>query len=212
MNAAPAHRRPSEGADRRIVLATGNAGKAAEIRAILGDLGYPLLSLTEAGVSAPPVVETGRSYAENAIAKAVAIVNASGFAALADDSGIEVDALDGRPGVLSARFGGMRARTDADRVRLLLEMLDGVPMARRTARFRCVVAFAVAGNRTATREGVVEGRIALEPRGSSGFGYDPVFLLPDGRTMAEVGEEKQRISHRAQALAAMREVIPTLVG
>lgn len=194
----------------RLVLATRNAGKVREIRGLLADSGWQVLSPEDLRVDPPVPVEIGRSYAENAIMKAVALTGAVGLPALADDSGLEVDALDGRPGVFSARFGGPRARTDADRVRLLLQALEGVPPARRTARFRAVVALTLPGNRTITREGVIEGRIALEPRGTSGFGYDPIFELPDGHTMAEIGEEKQRISHRAQALHAIVEVLATL--
>ncbi|MDP2327553.1 MAG: RdgB/HAM1 family non-canonical purine NTP pyrophosphatase [Dehalococcoidia bacterium] len=196
--------------DRRIVMATGNAGKVREFRAILGGHGWELLTPAEAGVEIPPVVETGRSYVENAISKAVAIARASGLPAIADDSGIEVDALDGRPGPLSARFGGARCQTDAERTALLLQMLEGVPTARRGARFRAVIALARPGNRAVVREGVLEGRIALAPRGADGFGYDPIFELPDGRTTAEIGEEKHLISHRARALHAMAGALDRL--
>jgi XTP/dITP diphosphohydrolase len=194
----------------RLVLATRNAGKLREMREILADSGWEVLTPEDLRVDPPPPVEIGRSYAENAIMKAVALTRVADLPALADDSGLEVDALDGRPGLFSARFGGPRARTDGDRVRLLLQMLEGVPAARRTARFRAAIALSLPGNRTITREGVVEGRIALEPRGTNGFGYDPIFELPDGRTMAEIGEEKQRISHRARALRAMADVLATL--
>lgn len=196
--------------EHRIVMATGNAGKVREFRAILGGHGWELLTPAEAGVNVPPVVETGRSYTENAISKAVAIARATGLPALADDSGIEVDSLDGRPGPLSARFGGPRCQSDAERTALLLQMMEGVPAARRGARFRAVIAFARPGNRAVVREGVLEGRIALAPRGADGFGYDPIFELPDGRTTAEIGEEKHAISHRGRALRAMAEVIERL--
>src|SRR5690606_36615894 len=136
---------------RRILLATSNAGKVREIREILGDLGFELLTPAEAGIAVPPIVETDRSYAENAINKATAVARASGLPALADDSGLEVDALGGEPGPLSARFGGLHARTDEDRYRLLLAKLEGVPTARRSARFRAVVALAVPGNRPVVR-------------------------------------------------------------
>lgn len=194
----------------RLLLATGNAGKVREIRAILGDAGWELLTPAEAGVLVPPIVEGDRSYAENAIAKAVAATRASGLPALADDSGIEVDALGGQPGVSSALFGGPARRDDHERNALLLRRLEGVPLADRGARFRAVVALTMPGNAAVTREGLVEGRIALEPRGENGFGYDPLFLLPDGRTMAEVGEEKLRISHRARALAALHPALARL--
>ena len=194
----------------RLLLATGNAGKVREIRAILGDAGWELLTPAEAGVAIPPIVEGDRSYAENAIAKAVAAARASGLPALADDSGIEVDALDGQPGVTSARYGGPALRDDRDRNALILRRLDGVPPARRGARFRAVVALVLPGGGVFTREGIVEGRIALAPRGENGFGYDPIFLLPDNRSMAEIGDEKDRISHRALALAALRPLLETL--
>ncbi|MFA7249789.1 MAG: RdgB/HAM1 family non-canonical purine NTP pyrophosphatase [Dehalococcoidia bacterium] len=195
----------------RMLLATGNAGKVREIRAILGDAGWEILTPAEAGVALGPVAEGGRSYAENAIAKAVAAANASGLPALADDSGIEVDALDGRPGVTSARYGGPSMRNDHDRNALILRRLERVPAPRRTACFRAVVALAFPGDRVFTREGMVEGRIALAPQGANGFGYDPIFLLPDGRSMAEVGAaEKDRISHRALALAALRPLLAEL--
>ena len=189
------------------MLATQNAGKIREIRAILGER-YELLTPAEAGLVIPAIVETDRSYTENAVNKATSVARASGLPALADDSGIEVDALDGAPGPLSARFGGVRCQSDADRYRLLIEQLEGVPLARRGARFRAVVALAIPGNRPIIREGVVEGRIALLPRGTNGHGYDPVFELPGGRTAAELTmEEKNAVSHRGRALAALREVL-----
>ncbi len=197
---------------RRILLATGNAGKVREIRAILGDMGVELLTPQEAGIAVPPIVETDRSYTENAVNKATAVARASGLPALADDSGLEVDALDGEPGPLSARFGGLHARTDEDRYRLLLKRLEGLPRHRRSARFRAVVALAVPGNRPVVREGVVEGWIALEPRGSNGHGYDPVFeVAGTGRTAAELSDdEKNAVSHRARALDALRETLDRL--
>jgi len=194
-----------------LILATGNAGKVREIRAILGGLGVELLTPTEAGLIVPPVIETDRSYVENAVTKATAVARASGLPALADDSGIEVDALGGRPGPLSARYGGQRCQTDEDRYRLLLRELEGVPWARRTARFRAVIALAVPGNRPIVREGVVEGHIALAPRGTNGHGYDPVFEVVPGRTAAELSaEEKNAVSHRGRALAALVETLQRL--
>lgn len=200
---------------RRILLATGNAGKVREIREILAPLGIELLTPAEAGVHLPPVVETDRSYAENAISKATSAARATGLPALADDSGLEVDALDGAPGPLSARFGGVRCQSDSDRYHLLLQRLQGVPPALRTARFRAVIALAIPGNRPVVREGVVEGRIALEPRGTNGHGYDPVFEVDLGsgiwRTAAELtAQEKNAVSHRGRALAAIREPLERL--
>lgn len=195
----------------RLLLSTGNAGKVREIRAILGDAGWDIVTPREAGIALAPVAEGGRSYIENAIAKAVVAARAAGLPALADDSGIEVDALGGAPGVTSARYGGPSMRDDHDRNALILRRLEGVPMPRRTARFRAVVALAFPGGRVVTREGLVDGRVALAPQGANGFGYDPIFLLPDGRSMAEVSaEEKDRISHRALALAALRPLLAEL--
>jgi XTP/dITP diphosphohydrolase len=196
----------------RLVLASSNAGKAREFRALLENSGWTLLLPAEAGLGRLDVPEGGRSYLENATLKAVTYAKASSLPALADDSGIEVDALDGRPGVLSARFGGRRAADDAGRWKYLLSLLDGVPAARRGARFRAVLVLALPRGMTYVREGTVEGRIAIEARGEGGFGYDPVFELPDGRTMAQLGEEKQQLSHRARAMRAMIEVLNALAA
>lgn len=194
----------------RLLIATTNAGKAREIGALLSGTGWECVSTREAGVRSIDVIETGRSYLENAVLKAVTYAATSGMPTLADDSGLEVDALDGAPGVVSARFGGPSVGSDAERTALLLRRLDGVPAARRGARFRAVVALAVPGGQVYVREGVLPGRIASAPRGASGFGYDPVLELADGRTVAELGEEKQAISHRAQAVRAMIEVLNSL--
>ncbi len=196
--------------DLRLVLASSNAGKAREFRALMEGSGWSLLLPVEAGFAPLDVPEGARSYLENATLKAVSYARASGLYALADDSGLEVDALDGRPGVLSARFGGRRANNDRERYEHLLRLLEGVPPARRGARFRAVLVLADPDGLNYAREGTVEGRIALEARGENGFGYDPVFELPDGRTMAELGDEKQRISHRALAMRAMMEVLREL--
>ena len=192
--------------ERRLVLATTNAGKASELRALLAPSGWEVLTAAELGLEHVSVVESGRSYLENATIKAVAYAHASSMPALADDSGLEVDALGGRPGVFSARYGGARAG-DAARYERLLRELESVPPGRRRARFRAVVVLALPGGETFAREGVVEGRIAAAARGEGGFGYDPVFELPDGRTMAELGEEKQQISHRALATRAMIKLL-----
>lgn len=201
MNGAPVTAR------RRLVLATHNAGKMREMRDLLAPCGLDLLSPAEAGLGALDVLEAGRSYLGNATTKAVTYASGARMAALADDSGLEVDALGGRPGVRSARYGGPGVRGDRERCTLLLRELEGVPPARRTARFRAVVVLALPGGAVHAREGVVEGRIATAPRGESGFGYDPVFELPDGRTMAEIGAAKQHLSHRARALRAMMTVL-----
>jgi len=193
----------------RLVVATGNAGKLREIRALLEPTGWQALSLAEAGIDHAEVVETGRSYLENAVAKAVAVAHASGLPALADDSGLEVDALGGRPGVTSARYGGPLL-TDRERSARLLRDLEDVPRARRQARFRSIVVLALPHGERYVREGLLEGRIAEAPRGENGFGYDPVFEIADGRTLAEIGDEKQQISHRSRALRAMMSVLGVL--
>lgn len=195
----------------RLVVATGNAGKLREIRGLLEPTGWQALSLSEAGVDSAEVIETGRSYLENAVAKAVAVARVSGLPALADDSGLEVDALGGRPGVTSARYGGPLL-TDHERSARLLRELEGVPTSRRQARFRAVVVFALPGGERHVREGILAGRITAAPRGANGFGYDPVFEIADGRTLAEIGEEKQQLSHRSQALRAIMVVLGVLHG
>ena len=200
---------PARGPDRayRLLLATGNASKVRELRAILEESGWTAVTAVELGIASPRVLETGRSYLENAVAKAVAYAVASGLPALADDSGLEVDALDGAPGVDSALYGGPGVTDDRQRNARLLRALDGVPRRWRGARFRSILAVAQPGGAAISREGVLEGRIAEAPRGENGFGYDPVFELPDGCTLAELGEEKQVISHRTRALHAMIEAL-----
>jgi XTP/dITP diphosphohydrolase len=192
------------------VLATGNAGKVRELRELLDGCGWEVLAPADIALSAPDVIEGGRSYLENATLKAIAFSRAARLPALADDSGLEVDALDGRPGVFSARYGGRRASDDHQRCGLLLDELRDVPAGRRAARFRASIVLALPGGATVSREGTVEGRIAAEPRGANGFGYDPVFELPDGRTMAQIGDEKSAFSHRALAIRAMIKVLKEL--
>ncbi len=194
----------------RLLIATTNKGKAREIAELLAETGWECVTPSDVGLGWIEVIETARSYLENAIHKAVSHAAASGLPTLADDSGLEVDALDGRPGVLSARYGGASMRSDAERTARLLREVDGVPAGRRGARFRAVVALAVPGGRTFVREGLLEGRIAESPRGTSGFGYDPILELPDGRTVAELGAEKQQISHRTVAVRAMIDVLKSL--
>ena len=195
----------------RLVVATGNSGKLREIRALLEATGWQALSLAEAGIDGAEVVETGRSYLENAVAKAAAVANQSGLPTLADDSGLEVDALGGRPGVTSARYGGPLL-TDHERSARLLRELEGVPPAQHRARFRAVVVLALPGGQRFVREGELAGRITEVPRGDNGFGYDPVFEIADGRTLAEIGDEKQQLSHRSRALRAMMGVLGVLHG
>lgn len=191
----------------RLLIATHNEGKKREYEELLAGAGVELVSLSDVGIH-QSVPEEGDTYAENALLKARGYAALSGMLTLADDSGIEVDALGGAPGVRTARYAGEEA-SDAERNALLLRRIEGVPDPERTARFRCVIALAWPDGRTAVVEGVVEGRIALEPRGEHGFGYDPIFFVPEyGRTMAELPEEvKNRISHRARAAAAAAELL-----
>ena len=191
----------------RLLIATHNAGKVREYAQILDDLGIELLSLTDEGLDLR-VPEDGETYAENALIKARAYSAATGLLTLADDSGLEVDALGGAPGVHSARFAGENA-TDVDRYQRLLSELAEVPDALRTARFRCAIALVWPDGNERVVEGVCEGRITREPGGEYGFGYDPVFHVAEYNcTMAELPSvEKNQISHRARAAAAAREVL-----
>lgn len=187
--------------DRRLLLATNNPGKVREFRRLLAGSPFEVLTPAEAGI-ALDVEETGSTYAENAMLKARAFADAGGCLALADDSGIEVNALEGGPGMYSARFGGP-GLDDKGRTALLLEKLSGVPDERRAARYRAIVAVAWPGGEAQTFEGVQEGCIGVAPRGEGGFGYDPVFITTDGRIQAEIAdEEKDVISHRGQAVRA----------
>ena len=189
----------------RLLIATGNPGKIREFRELFDahvDSQWELVAPAEVGLQDFTVVEDGQTYAENAARKARSYSNAAGLPALADDSGLEVDALDGAPGLYSARYAGEAADDTANRTKLLQAMID-VPTRQRAARFRCVIALAFPyTTNVRLGEGVVEGAIAMDERGDLGFGYDPLFALPDGRRMAELDvAEKNRISHRAQALA-----------
>lgn len=191
--------------ERRILFATGNEGKMREIRMILGDLGVAVVSMKEAGISAD-IEENGSSFEENAIIKAKTIMEETGEIALADDSGLEIDFLDGAPGIYSARFMGEDTSYDIKNA-ALIDKLDGVPEEKRTARFVCVIACAMPDGRIMTSRGVMEGRIGYERKGENGFGYDPIFYLPQcGCTSAEISpEKKNELSHRGMALRAMKE-------
>ena len=185
----------------RLLIATNNAGKTAEIKAILGDFYDEVVSLKDAGILLE-VEEDGESFEENAIKKAREAAKVAGCDALADDSGLCVDALDGAPGIYSARYAGENA-TDAQNNEKLLAALNG--MQDRTARFVSVVAL-VSGESVTTARGEVEGVIAAEPSGSGGFGYDPLFYVPDvGQTFAQIPSDiKNTLSHRARALEALK--------
>ena len=191
----------------KFVLATHNPGKLAEMKAILSGLGVEVVSPAEAGVEVD-VEETGTTFAENAMLKAKAICAAAGLPAIADDSGLCVDALNGGPGVYSARYGGEEL-DDRKRRLLLLRNLRG--QTTRAAHFTCAVACAFPDGDTLTAEGRCDGAIAFAPLGEGGFGYDPVFLIPEkGKTFGQIGpEEKSAISHRGKALAAFVEKLGT---
>jgi XTP/dITP diphosphohydrolase len=198
----------------KLLIATNNPGKVREYEDLLGDLsGVEITFPAREGLSLE-VVESGRTFEENARLKAGAFCAVSGLPTLADDSGLEVDALDGAPGVRSARYAGPGA-SDIDRYRKLLAVLAGVPPDRRSARFRCVVALALPDGQVHTAEGACEGEIGFAPRGEFGFGYDPVFIVAgqEGRTMAELEPEvKNCISHRARAVEAMLPDLPRLLS
>ena len=204
---APASAQPRP----QLVIASANPGKQREIRQLIGDLGLALSALD--AFPALEMPEEGDDYARNAEAKAVSVARALGLPALADDSGLEVDALDGRPGPRSARYG-RPGLDDAGRVTRLLCELEGVAPERRGARFVCVAVLAIPGGEVFASRGECAGRILEAPQGSAGFGYDPVFeLRDDGRSMAQLpAAEKNRISHRARALRGLRKVLRARLG
>lgn len=190
-----------------LVLATRNPHKGAELEALLGDLGVKIRTLAEFP-DAPDVVEDGETCEANAIKKAVTIARHTGLPSVADDTGLMVDALGGRPGVYAARYAGESATYD-DNCRKLLKDLAAVPRERRRAGFVTVAALAFPDGRVETVEGTLEGTITDRPAGSGGFGYDPVFWVPAlGKTLAEISsEEKNRVSHRAKAFAKVKELL-----
>uniref|UniRef100_A0A7C3YZA1 dITP/XTP pyrophosphatase n=1 Tax=Desulfobacca acetoxidans TaxID=60893 RepID=A0A7C3YZA1_9BACT len=193
-------------------MATRNPGKVRELADLLGDLGVRLLSLADFP-EIPDIPEEGATFAENAAAKATTVARLTGLPALADDSGLEVAALGGRPGVFSARYAqdrtGGATPTDEDNWRKLLEELREVPQDRRQARFVCEIALYFPDGRLLTARGALAGFIALAPQGSRGFGYDPIFYVPEYRaTVAELDPAtKNRISHRGQALQTLKEIL-----
>lgn len=201
---------PAEWTALEVVLATANAGKVREFIELMRDLPIQVYAL-DAFPQIGSLAEDGLTYTENAISKAATVARLTGRVAVADDSGIEVDALQGAPGPQSRRFLG-EAATDAARNARLLKLLQAAPTERRTARYRAVVAVALPTGDVRTFEGTCEGRIATTPRGSGGFGYDPIFLVPVyGKTMAQLPlPVKNRISHRARAFAAARTFLKRL--
>ncbi len=195
-----------------VVIATRNPGKFREIKAILSSLPLKFLSL-EDFPDIPEVVEDGATFAENAGKKARTIADFTGRPAIADDSGLAVDALQGRPGVFSSRYAGEKA-TDRKRCQKLLEEMASIPEGKRQARFMCAMAVALPGGRMEVVEGECRGWITSAPRGKRGFGYDPVFFVPEfGKTMAELApEEKNRISHRGRALEKLKILLPEFLS
>jgi XTP/dITP diphosphohydrolase len=193
------------------VIASGNAGKVDEFRDLLSGCGWEIVAPQDLGI-ALDVEETGVTYEENARIKAEAFMRATGLPALADDSGLEVDALNGEPGALH-HLHGWDGGDQAERIAILLDALRGVPEGRRSARFRAVILVCLPDGRTIEAEGTCEGVIATAPSGDNGFGYDPVFLLPDrGLTMAQLSpDEKNRISHRAVAAMRIKEQLQAFV-
>lgn len=188
-----------------VVLASNNKGKLLELQQLVGDT-VNVVSAADLNIEMPE--ETGVTFAENATLKADAAFEQSGFISLADDSGLEVDALEGRPGVYSARFAGVDASDDENNEKLLNE-LASVPEHLRTARFRSAIAIRIDEETSLVFEGSCEGQIGFEPRGTGGFGYDPLFVHPNGHTMAELpADEKNAVSHRGEA---MRKAIPVLL-
>ncbi len=192
---------------RKFLIASNNAHKVEEINRILNPLGINAFRAKDLGIDLGDVEETGTTFAENAELKAVAGFKKSGLPTVADDSGLMVDALDGRPGVYSARYAGENA-TDADRYTKLLGELKDVPAEKRTARFVSSICCVLEDGSMIKVEGTSEGRIGFEPRGSSGFGYDPVFISQSGKTFAELtAEEKDAVSHRGKALEKLEAAL-----
>ena len=196
----------------QVIVATANAGKFQEIVTILSDLRISFLPLASIHGYTPPV-EVGVTYAENAAAKAAAVAEFSGCWALADDSGLEVDALGGQPGLYSSRYLGSTA-TDRERNQRILELLQGMPHPRRNARFQCAVAVAGPGGELTLAHGSCDGMIAEAPSGDGGFGYDPIFIVPEfASTMASLPPEvKNRVSHRARALNDIKPLLQRLAS
>lgn len=193
--------------DHVILFATSNEGKMKEVRMILADLGMPVLSLKEAGIQVD-IVEDGKSFEENAVIKVKALRPFTDGIILADDSGLEVDALDKRPGIYSARFMGEDTSYEIKN-RAIIDAVKDVPEEKRTARFVCVIAASMPDGTILTSRGTIEGRIAHEPAGEEGFGYDPIVYVPElGKTTAELSPiQKNEVSHRGKALREMKERI-----
>lgn len=190
-----------------MIFATGNQGKIKEIKAILGDIGEEIISMKEAGIDID-IVEDGSSFEENAVIKAKAVMQLTGQLVLADDSGLEVDALGGEPGIYSARYLGEDTSYEIKN-RNIIERLEGVEGEARSARFVCVIAAAFPNGDVVTTRGTIEGVIAKEPAGENGFGYDPIVYVPEYKmtTGQMEPEAKNAISHRGKALCAMKKIL-----
>ena len=196
----------------RIIFATGNAGKVKEIRMIMEDTGKEVVSMKEAGISIA-IEENGSTYEENALLKARAVAACTGDIVMADDSGLEIDYLNGEPGVYSARYLGEDTSYRIKNANLI-ERLNGVPDEQRTARFVCAIAAVLPDGRELTTRATIEGRIGYEEKGENGFGYDPIFYVPEfQRTTAQLTEEeKNQVSHRGKALELMKEELKKYEG
>ena len=196
---------------REVVIATRNEGKLREIKDILASWSFKILSLKDFAWI-PQIIEDGSTFAENAAKKAREVARQTGRLAIADDSGLAVDALQGRPGVFSSRYGGEKA-TDEQRFQNLLAEMAEIPEGKRQAAFVCTLAVATPQGKVELLEGRCRGQIAFAPRGKHGFGFDPIFFIPElGKTMAELDPEvKNRISHRARALEKLKELLPTIL-
>jgi XTP/dITP diphosphohydrolase len=193
----------------KLLLASSNPGKIREYQLILGNLGYQIATLSECGIT-KVATEQGDSYAQNAQMKAITYAKLSQLITLADDSGLEVDALNAEPGIHSARFAGR----DADKVKKLLAMMEGIPWDKRTAHFKCVIAIATSEGRLDLCQAECHGIISFEAKGRNGFGYDPIFYLPEiGKTMAELPLAlKNQLSHRGKAARKARKILKQLLA
>jgi len=196
----------------RLLIATHNRGKLIEYQEMFADLLFELVTLDDVGIR-DDVAENGATFAENARVKALDYARASGLLTLADDSGLEVGALGGEPGVRSRRYAGEN-KSDAERIAFLLDKLRDVPPGKRAARFRCAIALATPDGKLWEAEGTCEGKIAFEPRGKNGFGYDPIFEIAErGARMAELSTaEKNKVSHRAHAAKKARDILAKIVA
>mgnify|MGYP000308504225 CR=1 FL=1 len=191
----------------RLIFATGNEGKMREVREILADTGYEIVSMKEAGIDLD-IVENGTTFEENAVIKAKAVMEVSGELTLADDSGLEIDAFGGEPGIYSSRYLG-EDTPYTEKNQVILDRMKDIPEEKRSARFVCAIAAVFPNGQTCTTRGTMEGIIGYEATGGNGFGYDPIFYLPElGKYSAQLSNEKKnQLSHRGEALRKMKEVL-----